>query len=261
VILLNDQDDEELPSPEDLSRIVGNEFFFVIGKGLFEGSVSSEQSLQTRMYRLNIMSGDSIQVKDQEIGTAGIFVESKDKIIGITAGRVMDGTESGSDVIQPALADFKRHLRHLERKVHASRRSVLIARPRDVDEGRKGLKQLEEQWKQVKGLKGETDEETKANLIVGKTVNWELKSIEYNGRRCYLDYGTFEIVAERSPEAKIFSGVPLSESSESVLDELDWDGVQDWGELEFDQCVRKTGRKTGLTFGFVAGVHCGFVNP
>src|SRR5271170_1221192 len=84
VILLNDQDDEELPSPEDLSRIVGNEFVFVMGKGLFEGSVSSEQSLATRMYHLNIMAGDSIEVKDQKIGTAGIFVKSKDKIIGIT---------------------------------------------------------------------------------------------------------------------------------------------------------------------------------
>jgi hypothetical protein len=125
----------------------------------------------------------------------------------------MDGTESGSDVIQPALADFKRNLRDLERKIRASRTGVLIARPRDVDEQRKELRQLEEKWRQLKDPKGETDEENRANLIVGNTVSWELKSIEYNGRRCYLDYGTFEIVGEMSPKAKIFTGAPLSSES------------------------------------------------
>jgi len=96
-------------------------------------------------------------------------------------------------------------------------------------------------------------------LIVGKPVKWELTSVEYNGRRCYSDYGTFDLVPGRIPETNTFSGAP--ESSTSFLDGLELEGVQDWGEIQFDQYVRKTGRKTGLTFGFVAGVHCGFVNP
>ena len=41
---------------------------------------------------------------------------------------------------------------------------------------------------------------------------------------------------------------------------LEWKSVAGWTELDFDQCVRKTGQTSGLTFGFIAGVHTGFIN-
>jgi len=83
-------------------------------------------------------------------------------------------------------------------------------------------------------------------------------SVVYNGRQCHPDFGTFEVIGERHPETHTFSGAPLETG---FLDKLEWKGVHGWSELQFDQYVRKTDRKTGLTFGFVAGVHSGFVNP
>jgi len=63
--------------------------------------------LDTRVYHVNVMSGDSIEFKRGEIGTMGIFIRSEDTIIGVAAGHVMNGTDAGSTVVQPALHDFK----------------------------------------------------------------------------------------------------------------------------------------------------------
>jgi hypothetical protein len=68
------------------------------------------------------------------------------------------------------------------------------------------------------------------------------------------DWGLISIDAQRAPKEDVFYGLP----PEGQLSDTVWKDVQGFGPLMWDQLVRKNGRKTGLTFGFVAGVHAGW---
>ena len=61
-----------------------------------------------------------------------------------------------------------------------------------------------------------------------------------------------ETLEEREPEAKVFCG----QAEEEFFGSLEWKSLSRWDELEFDQTMR-----TGTTFGFITGVHAGFVHP
>jgi len=91
------------------------------------------------------------------------------------------------------------------------------------------LKDWENKLEELKSLRGDTDEGTMSNLIVGQTLSWELMSVVYNGRQCYSDFGTIGLIPERQPETHTFSGAP----SETFLDRLEWKGVNGWSELQF----------------------------
>jgi hypothetical protein len=64
------------------------------------------------------------------------------------------------------------------------------------------------------------------------------------------------LVSHRSPRGQ---RIELRQTPEDgVLSHDNWNDLSSWGELSYDLHVRKTGRTSGTTYGFVAGVHAGW---
>jgi len=262
VILLDTYDSNPLPTPAELESLVGGYFVLVLGKGNFDSSVSSTTSNHAgRNYHQSLMCGDSIEMTQHEPGTLGLFVEEEDRLVGITAGHILKGSAEGSDVMQPSLSDFKQQVEDVKRSLQFIERKIAMIKrqPNNVETLRQEQNTIEAELVCLMDLIGKDDTETRKNLLVGHTISWELRSVNFNGRRCYSDWGKMNILKEREPIESPFKGFPSSE--EKVLYGMEWGNVADWGDLDFDLVVRKSGRRTGLTFGFVAGVHAGWVNP
>jgi hypothetical protein len=118
------------------------------------------------------------------------------------------------------------------------------------------MRDFQERLEILHRLKGTNDQETRKNLKVGKVLSHECCPVVYKERNCLSDWGIFEVSRERHPETSRFSSRP----ADGVLASKEWKSVDGFGTLQLDQWVRKTGHVTGLTFGFVAGVHAGW-NP
>jgi hypothetical protein len=261
VISVKEQDEDKAPRYEEISLIMdGSGFVVVTGCGDLTSSSTTKSS--SNEYHDNINSGDSIEVIANEPGTLGIFLKGEETLIGVTAGHVMEATDSGSNVIQPSLHDFKAYIDDIRSQVACSKTNLSISMPSKVEERPKELEHWTKLLAKLQELKGESDDETRSNLVIGKTVKWEMKSIKYKGRRCYSDWGTVEILDARQPNGNIFHGHSFRDHPrEQFLKSLAWKSISGWSELEFDQYVRKTGRITGLTYGFMDGVHTGWKNP
>jgi hypothetical protein len=188
-------------------------------------------------------------------------VEEEDRLVGITAGHLLKGSAEGSNVMQPSLSDFKQQVEGVKRSLQLIKRKIAMTKrqPNNVETLRQEQDTIESELASLMALIGKDDTETRKNLLAGQTIAWELRSVQFNGRRCYSDWGKMKVLKEREPTESPFEGFPSSE--EKVLYGMEWADVADWGDLDFDLVVRKTGRRTGLTFGFVAGVHAGWVNP
>ena len=261
VILLQDSDSNPLPTPAELESQVGGYFVLVLGKGNFDSVSSTTADHAGRNYHRLLMCGDSIEVTQGEHGTLGLFVEEEDRLVGITAGHLLKGSADGSDVMQPSLSDFKQHVEETKRSLHTIKQLIAMTKrqPNDVETLRQEQETIESELAGLMALIGKDDTETRKNLLAGHTIAWELRSVKFKGRRCYSDWGKIKVLKEREPSQRPFVGSPSSE--ETVLYGMEWENVADWGDLDFDLVVRKSGRRTGLTFGFVAGVHAGWVNP
>lgn len=160
-------------------------------------------------------------------------------------------------MIQPSLKDLAMDIDDVEYRIRRLRTQIKTAtqtsmRAKFEDELRNFQNHLDVLCK----LKGTNDCQTRQNLKVGKIVTHECCPIEYKGRKCLSDWGIFHIKPERRPGPTEFNSRPPT----GVLVTREWNSVKQFGNLQWDQWVRKTGHVTGLTFGFVAGVHAGW-NP
>ena len=54
------------------------------------------------------------------------------------------------------------------------------------------------------------------------------------------------------PGVSVWEGTPPDEGE---LSKVKWNPVEKWGKLAYDMKVRKNGKNSGETYGFVAGVH------
>lgn len=257
VIIFDVSVSDELPTPNQMEPHVGDYFVIMVCRGQLNTSSSPSTHTQ-RQYHKQLMSGDSIQVKDGEHGTLGLFVQEDDKITGITCGHLFKEIEIGSDVCQPSLADLQSQILEVERQLAVVARRITMSTQADPEISRQ-RQDLETQLADLKALKGDNEIDTKANLCAGRVISWELRSVRYKNRRCYADWGLMSIAKDREPLPEPFNGSPSPE--ETDLYGLTWDDVSDFGELDFDMRVRKSGQRTGVTFGCVAGVHAGWINP
>ena len=111
------------------------------------------------------------------------------------------------------------------------------------------LKQELAVWEKLK-----TDDEAKLvdNLRLGETLangQWEI--VTYGERACMADYQFFSIDEGRGPSIKRDYAYP----DEGILGSVTWGFSEKTGPLELDLLVRKDGKQTGLTFGFIGGVY------
>ena len=148
-------------------------------------------------------------------------------------------------------------IEHVQRMILRLRTAIkLTTDARTRSEHENDLRNFQERLEVLQRLKGANDSESQKNLKVGNVISYEFCPIVYEERNCRSDWGIFEIMDERSPEPDLFTSYPES----GILATKQWESVKQFGTVKWDQWVRKTGHVTGLTFGFVAGVHAGW-NP
>ena len=75
--------------------------------------------------------------------------------------------------------------------------------------------------------------------------------VDYNGRRCLRDYALLDLI-DRLPNVYMYDERP----EKGYLKEIVWKKEPlSVAELQWDIRVKKRGRSTGVTYGFIAGVH------
>ena len=260
IVILTDTSEDVEPVRKSLESIIQNSnYVWIFGKGNITPSAITTPSTKYPRYHENIKFGDAIEARKNEAGSVGLFIHKPNSecFHGITAGHVFEDLRPGKRVIQPAVKHLKMDIEHVQHMI--TRLQTTIKRKTDAcirSELEDDLRNFQEQFQVLQGLKGANDRESRKNLKVGKVVSYEFCPTVYEKRNCMSDWGIFEVMDERKPEPDLFTSYPES----GILATKQWDSVKQFGTLKWDQWVRKTGHVTGLTFGFVAGVHAGW-NP
>ena len=260
IVVLTDTSENIDPVRKSLESIIQNSnYVWLFGKGKITPSAITGTSTTYPRYHKNIKFGDAIESRENEAGSVGLFIRepSSECFHGITAGHVFQDLPAGKRVIQPTVKHLQTDIEEVQRMI-ARLQTILKRKPdaRIRTEVEDDLRDFQEQLEILQRLKGANDNESRKNLKVGKVISYEFCPIVYEERNCMSDWGIFEITNERQPDPDLFTSHP----EPGILARKQWDSVKQFGTLKWDQWVRKRGHVTGLTFGFVAGVHAGW-NP
>jgi hypothetical protein len=258
VIMSDEQCASEIPDVERFPReILDSDYVFVIGKGKYCAYSPIGERTPNLGYHNPMRSGCSIGAGPVKGGTAGLFLNDNqdNSHYGITCAHVL--TENDIHTYQPCVLDF--FDRYTE--VKAARRAVYTEYRRAVGDAEKAvfaaeIRQLGQEWNLLKSLKAYQDSETMKRLEVGKGMRRELKVVQYNNRKCVADWAIFQVNARNAIEREWY-GSPRG----GYLGSLQWAAAGRIEEMSFDKAVRKSGRTTGLTYGYVAGLHANFLHP
>lgn len=255
IVLYDPERDDGFPElsefPQELFQL--DEIVWILGEGDFRCLNKRVAFPKKGKYQQRLASGAGIGAKDD--GTVGLFIrKERDVFYGITCGHILGKKISRWRVNQPWMRDYNGYLKLLE--------NIIADLQQDIDsttndntrfvrtEARDSLKK---ELENLNRFKGETDEDTRKNLRVGTTMDSELDVVEYRGRKCLSDYGVFVVDTARRPSGQL--RLLESRPDEGILGTVHWQPAMKFAPLTFDALVRKNGRKTGETYGFVAGIH------
>ena len=260
VVIVYEKDsipDSRLPSVDDLPPdIHTSDYSIVFCEGTFNGLASSMSNSYRHLHE-SLVSG--ISIEGAEEGTVGLFIETEDnKFYGFSCGHILG--KVGNHVRQPSLHDFRKHLETLERTIRNLEKEIKETKNQITKFVRQNtLNEVRQQLDTYKKYQGDHDRTTKKLLRIGKTVESEKAIIEYQGRTCYADWAVFVCDEKRLPGGE--APLDLNTPDHGVLSTVDWQRMNGFAEINWDMYVRKAGRTTGMTFGFVAGVHGDWVPP
>jgi hypothetical protein len=255
VILYNpDHDLQSIETQVIEELITSNDYRFmcIIAEGRVEYSNSSNSTTSRQSYMKNPTIGTSIEGLND--GTLGMFMQREDgSIAALSCAHVLGDRGAGYTVTQPAVTDFRKSYQRLETNI--GRVKNILTNTKDLitrfeaEEELEALKQELAVWEKLK-----TDDEAKLveNLRLGETLangQWEI--VTYGERACMADYQFFSIDEGRGPSIKRDYAYP----DEGILGSVTWGFSEKTGPLELDLLVRKDGKQTGLTFGFIGGVY------
>ena len=231
------------------------EFVILFGKGKFDFLTGGNPE-SNRKWSPIIRSGSSIGKGADDNGTAGVFVRSsKNRVYGVTCGHCFPDQPSGQEIQQPWIHDFTRQ--HQKLTTFKTQLQQLIAntnneRVRNIN--RSQLEEVDKELLPINQLVGEDENETLNNIKVGRIKSGEFKVVKYRDRQCIADWCIFRISKNREPVETPW--VPAYLPEDGLLGSIDWSsGNGNVGELSWDVPIRKEGRASGLTFGFIAGVN------
>ena len=208
-----------------------------------------------RKYQKNPMSGVSISAK--ETGTVGLYLtKGHETFYGFSCAHVLGSTASHRRVEQPSSKDFVRHLKAVEHEITDLER-LLSLTSHDITKYtfNEEMNELKEEQNVLQALNNPLESELKKTLSFGKVRKAEFEAVEYKGRTCISDWGVFKVDEQRPPSlTRTLTSGPLK----GILADTRWSTAWDFGPLQFDDLVRKTGRTTGTTYGFIGGIHSSF---
>jgi hypothetical protein len=159
---------------------------------------------------------------------------------------------SGLQVAQPAYSDFvellkssRRHLQACQSRLQRAGEHLTVRRQADLENAEAIIRDLEAKENDI--------ERYQTSMDIGVVVKSGFRTVEWNGRKCLLDYALYKIQKRQPDAGSTFDDVPPPEGHPSTLD---WENnpisLQD---LSWDMYVKKRGRSTGVTYGVIAGVY------
>ena len=256
IIILYDPDKEpNVPPSDDFTELsaYADEYVIVIAEGEWAFlSDHPEGFPDTQKYQQKLRSGCSIGAYQN--GTAGFFMkQDNDSYIGVSCEHVLGKTTSKRRVHQPWIQDFTKYVKRMDKDLRAAEIEMKATKNIITQHARKlesdALTNLQNL---VLPLKADTEDELRRNLSIGRTIKSEFDIVEYRGRQCISDWGWFYYGRREMEHQRLRPTGP----DDDKLGGVDWEGVKAFGPLKLDAMVRKTGRSTGMTFGFVGGI-CG----
>jgi len=160
----------------------------------------------------------------------------------------------GFKVTQPSFEHFMAFYRSSELYMHHCRRQF----QRETDQQSRETFELRYQAAQtfllnLDEIKQDTSEEYQTENEVASVVQASHNVIDYEGRRCLLDYALLRLDS-RLPRST--DRIIDSRPSKGYLAEFAWENdAITVGPLRYDIRVKKRGCATGVTFGIIAGVY------
>ena len=247
--------DSRFISLDDLpAEVQSSNYSILFCEGTFHGQANSMSNSYRHLHE-SLVSGISIEGKEE--GTVGLFVEAEDNTFyGFSCGQVLG--KVGNYVRQPSLHDFHNHMKVLDRAIRNLEQEIKETR-NDVTKfvRQNTLEEIRQQLDTYKKYQGDDDHETKKLLRVGRTIESENAVVDYQGRTCYADWAVFICDRERLPGGE--APLDLNTPDHVVLSTVDWHRMNGLAPIQWDMYVRKAGRTTGMTFGFIAGVYGNWV--
>ena len=247
--------DSRFDSLDDLpAEIQRSNYSILFCEGTFHGQANSMSNSYRHLHE-SLVSGISIEGKEE--GTVGLFVEAEDNTFyGFSCGQVLGRV--GNRVCQPTLHDFRNYMKALERAIRNLEQEIKETR-NDVTKfvRQNTLEEIRQQLDAYKKYQGDDDHATEKLLRVGRTIESENAVVDYQGRTCYADWAVFICDRERLPGGK--APLDLNTPDHGVLSTVDWHRMNGLAPIQWDMYIRKAGRTTGMTFGFIAGVYGNWV--
>ena len=244
-----------IPPVEEFPEIQSRGFGIVLGtyEAEFLSGRGDNYPLNQKLHE-NLQSGLSIGYGDVDIATLGLLVheEGGSNVIGLTAGHLIE--EDSMDIMQPGLLEFRRRVACLEDLATRVQNEIRKTNePSQQQAYHLQLASIDSELKLLRQFNRPKGDDVARSIRAGTVRKYEFRPYHYESRTCILDYCLFDVDDARKPQPPpIWLGNPPQEGD---LGSVKWSPVKCWGRLTYDQPVRKEGRTTGETYGFVAGVH------
>jgi hypothetical protein len=251
----NNVPDNQFASFGDLPvEIQTSGYSVIFCEGTFHELATSISNSYRHLYE-SLVSGISIEGKEE--GTVGLFVEAENNTFcGFSCAHVLG--KAGNYVRQPSLHDFHNHRKALDRAIQNLEQEIKETK-NDITKfvRQNTLKEINQQLDIYEKYQGDDDHATKKLLRVGRTIESENAVVDYEGRTCYADWAVFSCDRERLPGGE--APLDLNTPDHGVLSTVDWHRMNGLAPIRWDMYIRKAGRTTTMTFGFIAGVYGNWV--
>ena len=168
------------------------------------------------------------------------------KVIGVTVGHMFNDCMDDTPVVmQPAHVDYEQILKDLRVKLRK------IQERRDRACQKQTREKIDKELLDAKLFIAELESHTEFEF--GLLDRFEDVAMDYKDRRCICDYAIFN-VEWRFP---VHQDYDFDTPTDGKLGSMEWAQFNGIGEVTYDQCVRKTGAQSGLSFGVVGGCIAG----
>lgn len=211
----------------------------------------------TRAYHENWKCGISIGWNRKTATSGAILKNGSGEYCSITCAHLFKPQENnciGLKVTQPSFEDFKafykasvRHRKDCEQEWKLAIDQV------SREDWELKLREAETIVRNRDAIKHDTPEQYQAENEIACVVQSSYKVVDFEGRRCLLDYALLRLHSRLPSSSDRIQDLP---PPRGYLAKLDWENDPTTvGRLRYDIRVKKRGCATGVTYGIIAGVY------
>jgi hypothetical protein len=211
----------------------------------------------TQSHHRNWNNGISIGYMTRTGTSGAIVTNSEGEYAALTCAHLFKGKEAecvGLAITQPSFEDYQSlYKRSITHRKNCDQQRKLSGSQQKKNEREAIYKAANDIVRRLDEVRHDTPQNYQDDAETGKVIKSSYEIVDFDDRRCLRDYALLKLDSRfPDPDNRIADVDPTT----GYLAEREWENnPSSVGPLRWDIHVKKRGRTTDVTYGFIAGVH------